>query len=167
MKDYKNPLIYLVDDNEVFRKMIDAFLKIKRLTRVKQFSSGEEMLEQLKTEKPFVVIQDYSLGQKKMNGLEIFNKAKSLRPDVEFIFLSGQNSIEVAVEAMKKGVYDYVLKDDFAKENLVQRIKYLIFQKNLILNNKLYKIVGIIFISALIITILICYLLGVRLTWYN
>lgn len=163
MANAKNPLIFLVEDDPVFRKMIDAYLRSQRLTNIKQFGSGEEMLKQLATEMPLVVVEDFDLGAGKLNGLEIFKKAREINPKIEFVFLSGQSNIEVAVEAIKLGAFDYVVKDEFAKENLLNRLKRFVFQKQLSSNHQALKVGGIIFITALILMIIGCYLAGVHL----
>lgn len=162
MANLKNPLIFLVEDDPAFRKMIDAYLITQRLTNIKQFSSGEEMLEQLSKQIPQLVVEDYDLGAGKLNGLEIF-KTRQINPKVDFIFLSGQSSIEVAVEAIKLGAFDYVVKDEFAKENLFHRVKRFILQKNLLSKQKAMVTSGVIFIAVLIIVIIVCSLLGVHL----
>jgi len=162
----KNPLIYIVDDDMSFRRMIDAFLKQNRLTNIKQFPSGEEMLEHFAKEPSEIVVQDYELGVGKLNGLEIFKKAKEIKPQIDFIFLSGQNDINTVVEIIKSGAFDYVVKDDTAKDNLLNRIKKLVFQKRLQQNQKLLKNGIILFACILTIALLICYFIGVRIVVY-
>ncbi len=163
MSSIFNPLIFLVDDDQAFRRMIDAYLKQHHLTRVRQFSSSEEMFERFSKEKPVIVIQDFDLGPGKLNGIETLSRAKSINPQIDFIFLSGQSSIEVAVEAIKKGAYDYVIKDEYAKESLLNRIKKNIFQERLVRNQKYIKIAGIIFAILIALILFICHLAGVRL----
>ncbi len=158
----RNPLIYVVDDDAPFRKMICAFLHQNRLSYVKQFSSGEEMLEQFSTTPPSIVVQDFDLGPGKLTGLEILQKAKEMKPNIDFIFLSGQSNINVAVEVIKNGAFDYVVKDDSAQDNLLNRIKKLIFQVRLIRSNKLLKQGMIVFFAVLVITVVIFYIIGLR-----
>jgi len=163
MTNTKNPLIFLVEDDPAFRKMIDAYLKSQRLTNIKQFSSGEEMLKQLTKEMPQLIVEDFDLGAGKLNGLEIFKKAREINPKVDFIFLSGQSTIEVAVEAIKLGAYDYVVKDEFAKENLLHRVKRYVFQKNLISKQDALLMGGLFVVALLIIICVACYMAGLRL----
>jgi DNA-binding NtrC family response regulator len=66
-------------------------------------------------------------------------KVKSSRPDIEFIFLSGQSKIEVAVEAIKLGAFDYIVKDNFARENTYHKICNLLKMKKLSIERKAYK----------------------------
>jgi len=162
MINSKNPLIYIVDDDVPFRKMINAFLHQNRLTNIKQFSTGEEMLEQFLITAPSIVVQDFDLGPNKLTGLEVLKKAREIKPAIDFIFLSGQNSINIAVDIIKNGAYDYVIKDDTAQDNLLNRIKKLVFQVRLIRSEKIFKRGLILFVSLLIITVIICYLIGFR-----
>jgi FixJ family two-component response regulator len=163
MINSKNPLIYIVDDDVPFRKMINAFLHQNRLTNIKQFSTGEEMLEQFLITAPSIVVQDFDLGPNKLTGLEVLKKAREIKPNVDFIFLSGQNSINIAVDIIKNGAYDYVIKDDTAQDNLLNRIKKLVFQVRLVRSERIFKRGLILFVSLLIITVIICYLIGFRL----
>lgn len=165
MSNIKNPLIFLVDDDPGFRKMIDAYLKQNRLSNIKQFASGEEMLEQLAKEKPTIVIQDFDLGTNKLTGIETFRKAKTIIPKINFIFLSGQTSISIAVEIIKSGAFDYVVKDEAAKENLLNRIKKIIYMEKLMVSQKVYKIGTIAFLGIIFIVFFTCYLLGVKLVF--
>ena len=121
------------------------------------------MLEQFSIQPPAIVVQDFDLGPGKMTGLEVLKKAREIKPTVDFIFLSGQNSINIAVDIIKNGAYDYVIKDDTAQENLLNRIKRLVFQVKLIRSEKVFRRGLIVFAGVLIITIIICYLIGVRL----
>jgi FixJ family two-component response regulator len=167
MTNSKNPLIYIVDDDVPFRKMINAFLHQNRLTNIKQFSTGEEMLEQFSIQPPAIVVQDFDLGPGKMTGLEVLKKARVIKPTVDFIFLSGQNNINIAVDIIKNGAYDYVIKDDTAQENLLNRIKRLIFQVRLIRSQKMLKRGLILFFSVVVLTVIVCYAIGLRIHFLN
>jgi FixJ family two-component response regulator len=157
MINSKNPLIYVVDDDASFRKMICAFLHQNRLSYVKQFS----------TTPPSIVVQDFDLGPGKLTGLEILKKAREMKDNVDFIFLSGQSNINVAVDIIKNGAYDYVIKDDSAQDNLLNRIKRLIFQVRLIRSQKSLKRALLLFFAVIILTVVICYLIGLRVHMLN
>ena len=61
-----------------------------------------------------------------MSGLEFMRKVKLSHPAIGFIFLSGQNDVEVAVSIMKLGAADYVIKNDKAPARLVKAIEQVI-----------------------------------------
>jgi len=108
-----NPkLIFVVDDDPFINMLV-----VKRFSsegyRLEAYSSGEECLKAL-DKNPDLIILDYlfvSEDKKIMNGLEILEKIKHVKPDISVIMLSGQNDGEVVLELARKGIDDYVIKD--------------------------------------------------------
>lgn len=145
----KEPLIFVVEDDPALNKLISSFVKSKIHCKVESFLAGEECLENL-DKKPDIILQDYDLPG--INGGQVLEKTKAVNPEIEFIFLSGQESIQVAVDILKKGAFDYILKDSYAKENAVHRIKKLLYVKKLEFNNKSYKMAVYIFGASLLVT---------------
>jgi len=147
--NFKKPLIFIVEDDAAFSKLIESYLKSKGFWNIKTFLSGEECLKNLNPI-PDIVIQDYDLNG--MNGLEVFKKMKAVSIDIEVIFLSGQDSIEVAVDAMKYGAFDYIIKDSIAKEKIVYKIKSLIHLRKTEFESKMNKTGVFLFLSAFLLT---------------
>ncbi len=116
----KNPHIVIVEDDMIFNKLISAYLASKGYNSISTFYSGEECIEKL-DRKPDIVLQDFDLPG--MNGVETMKKIKEKYPQSTFIFLSGQTNISIAVDAMKQGAYDYIIKNAFAKEDALNKIK--------------------------------------------
>ena len=108
--------IFLVDDDAINNEMLKMHLaKIFKL-EILTFSTGEDCLNNLSL-KPDYIILDYRLNGIKpeaMNGIEILKKIKEQAPDIYVLFLSGQDKIEVAVDTIKYGAYDYVVKNQSA-----------------------------------------------------
>lgn len=103
-----NPLIMLVDDENLFVETTAKRLE-KRNLEVLQAFSGKECLEKLKTnESVEVVILDVKMPG--MDGLETLREIKKLLPLVEVIMLTGYGTIESAVEGMKLGAFDFLVK---------------------------------------------------------
>src|SRR5690606_23207354 len=86
----------------------------------------------------------------KMDGLEVLEKAKQIKPDIPFIVISGHGTIETAVDAVKKGAYDYIskppdlnrllitLRNAMDKKNLVvetQRLRKQVSKSNQMIGN--------------------------------
>ena len=67
---------------------------------------------------PKVIFLDYQLGD--VNGLEILKKIKAVNPDTFVFFMSGQDKIEIAVNALKFGAIDYIIKNDDAKDKIIK-----------------------------------------------
>lgn len=86
-------------------------------------TSGKECLKNM-YKNPDVVTLDYGLND--MNGLEVMQKIKAANPRVEIIVVSGQQDVATAVNILRNGAYDYLVKDEEAKDriwNSVQKIR--------------------------------------------
>jgi DNA-binding NtrC family response regulator len=123
MQNVKNLLIFIVQDSIVYRDLIVGYLHSKNYKRLKTFKTGEECLKQIHL-KPNIIVLDYSFEG--ITGLELMKRVKADHPEIEFIFLSGQNDVQVAVNIMKMGAADYIVKNDKAPQNLVNSIEYIV-----------------------------------------
>lgn len=146
MQNNKNPLIFVVEDNQMYNKLVVSYLKTNKFTNIESFLSGEEAIKNMH-KNPGIVIQDYLLEG--MTGIEVLIKAKKTNPDVEFIFLSGQDSIDVAINSMKYGAYDYIVKDQMALQKLVNKIHKINSVTELVKTNNRYKIGVVLFFIGL------------------
>jgi DNA-binding NtrC family response regulator len=111
-----------------------------------------------------VIVLDYQLnGEKKgaQNGLEILKKIKSANPAVEVVMLSGQDKIDVAVELMKHGAFDYVIKNPTAFVRTQNAILNIFKSLKLHENLKAYKFATIILSSVIVLIIIAAILLVV------
>jgi DNA-binding NtrC family response regulator len=149
-----DPLIFIVEDNPVYNKLVVNYLNSKKFNRIESFESGEECLKNLNM-KPDIIIQDYLLEG--MNGIDVLKATKKIHPQIEFIFLSGQDSVDVAINTMKHGAYDYIVKDQMALKKMADKITKIIAIQKLVKSNKRYKVGIILFFLtlALIIVFLI------------
>ncbi len=128
MQNTKNPLIFIVEDSVVYKDLIVGHLKSKKFSNIKIFKSGGECIKELE-QKPDLIILDYSIEG--MSGLEFMRKVKETNPEIDFIFLSGQNDVEVAVKIMKIGAFDYIVKNESSPARLVKAIEQaMAFTKN-------------------------------------
>ena len=123
MQKTKNPLIFIIEESTIYKDLIVGHLHSKKFTNIKVFKSGEECTNELHLN-PDIIILDYSIEG--ISGLELMKKVKDTRPEIDFIFLSGQNDVEVAVTIMKLGAADYVVKNDKAPSRLVRAIEQVI-----------------------------------------
>jgi two-component system response regulator HydG/two-component system response regulator AtoC len=99
--------ILIVDDEINTLKVLSATLK-KSNTNVQTARSGEEALDLIKKEKYSLVISDFKMGG--MSGEDLLEKVKSVSPDLPFVLLTAHGTIELAVNAMRKGAYTYLTK---------------------------------------------------------
>ncbi|MFM2364298.1 MAG: hypothetical protein RLZZ316_3200 [Bacteroidota bacterium] len=99
--------ILIVDDEKAIRKTLGEILSYEGYT-MEEASDGEEALKRFKEKTYDVVLCDIKMP--KMDGMEFLEKAREANPDVPVIMISGHGTIETAVEAVKKGAYDYISK---------------------------------------------------------
>jgi DNA-binding NtrC family response regulator len=152
MQNTKNPLIFVVEDNQMYNKLVVSYLKTNKFTNVESYLSGEEALNNMH-KNPDIIIQDYLLDG--MTGIEVLIKAKKINPAVEFIFLSGQDSIDIAINSMKYGAYDYIVKDQMALQKMVNKINKINSVTELVKSNKRYKVGVILFFFGLALLIIV------------
>ncbi len=111
--------ILLVDDEEDFVEMLSLRLKEIGETVIAAFS-GRQCLEILAKSDIDVIILDVKMPG--MDGIETLEKIKQAHPLVEVIMLTGHGTIESAIQGMKLGAYDLLLKPaDFGE--LVEKLK--------------------------------------------
>jgi CheY-like chemotaxis protein len=117
-------LIFIVDDDPFINMLV-----VKRFTaegyKMEAFESGEECLKSM-NKNPDLIILDYLFvpkGDNVMNGMEVFDKIKARKPDVPVVMLSGQENGEVVLELARKGIVDYIIKDNSLLDNLNTAIK--------------------------------------------
>jgi DNA-binding NtrC family response regulator len=99
--------VLLVDDEVEFLETLVKRLKKRNLT-VWGVNSGEQAMEALAKEPVDVVVLDVKMPG--MNGLETLREIKKSCPLVEVIMLTGHASMEVAIEGMEQGAFDYLMK---------------------------------------------------------
>jgi DNA-binding NtrC family response regulator len=146
MQNIKNPLIFVVEDNQMYNKLVVSYLRTNKFTNVESFLTGEDVLKNM-YKNPDIIIQDYLLDG--MTGIEVLIKAKKTNPNVEFIFLSGNDSIDIAINSMKYGAYNYILKDQMALPKLVEKIQKINSVSEVVITKKGYK-VGVLLFFVLI-----------------
>jgi CheY-like chemotaxis protein len=119
-------LIFVVDDDPFINTLV-----VKRFAsdayRLLAFEYGEECIKAL-DKNPDLIILDYFFvnnERKVMNGMEVFNKIKEIKPSVPVIMLSGQDKGEIVLELARKGIDDYIIKDNNLIDNLQVAIKEL------------------------------------------
>jgi len=122
-------LVYIVDDEQAISKLLSFWVKDKWGYDVEVFSNGEAMLKRIGG-KPDVILLDIMLPG--LDGIETLKRIRQFEENLPVIMLSAQGSIEVAVESLRFGAYDY-----FPKPLDQQRLELSI--KNAIKNYDLTK----------------------------
>jgi two-component system nitrogen regulation response regulator NtrX len=99
--------ILIIDDEKAIRKTLSEILSYEGY-KIDEAGDGEEGLKKFREVEYDVVLCDIKMP--KIDGIEFLEKAKELNHDVPIIMISGHGTIETAVEAVKKGAYDYISK---------------------------------------------------------
>src|SRR5262249_50038623 len=99
--------ILIIEDKDSLRKMLKEALEENEFL-VDEAKNGAEAIQKIKAQKYFVILSDLKIPQ--VEGLEILTAAKEADPDNAVIYMTAYGSIEIAVEAMKKGAYDFLPK---------------------------------------------------------
>lgn len=131
--------VAIIDDEAQMREMLKDFVAQKfPAAEIITYTSGEEALEKI-YEEPGMIILDYHLDSKDseaMNGVQVLKKLKDRYPDVQVVFVSGQEKAEIAANTMRYGAYDYIVKN----ENAFHRLEIVV--KNILGNTELKKTAG-------------------------
>jgi two-component system nitrogen regulation response regulator NtrX len=99
--------ILIIDDEKAIRKTLSEILSYEGY-KIEEASDGEEGLKKFINTTFDVVLCDIKMP--KMDGIEFLEKARLINADVPIIVISGHGNIETAVEAVKKGAFDYISK---------------------------------------------------------
>ena len=108
MRDRPIRLLMVEDNVDQLLLTQRAFKRFDPEIQVVSVNDGQQCLERLAHEDFSVVVLDYSLPQ--VNGMEVLKRIRISEYDVPIIMVTGQGDEKVAVEAMKNGAYDYVIK---------------------------------------------------------
>ena len=124
--------ILIVDDDDITRESLATVMAARGFVCT-QASNGRLGLQQLQTNEFDVVVSDIEMPE--MDGIELLEAANTLMAQTSFILITAHASVQTAVEALRKGAYDYLLKP-LNFEDLVFKIEKLIEHKELVRENQ-------------------------------
>ena len=116
-----NEQILIVDDEDVVRANIAEFLESRGYV-VGQAADGRAALEQLLAEDYALVVTDIRMPE--MDGIELLKRIVNERPETSVLIMTAYASVDTAVESLRLGAYDYLLKP-LVFEDLLQRVQNL------------------------------------------
>jgi two-component system, NtrC family, nitrogen regulation response regulator NtrX len=99
--------LLIIDDEKAIRKTLTEILSFEGY-KIDEAADGEEGLKKFKEKTYDLILCDIKMP--KLDGIEFLQKAVEINPDIPIIMISGHGNIETAVEAVKKGAYDYISK---------------------------------------------------------
>ena len=128
MKNLENIRIFIVDDQPVFLKLLKGLVRPLGYTQITLLESAEDCVANLNLY-PDIVFIDYNMTG--MNGIELLKKVKEFSDTIVVVFTSGSEDIRLAMEAIKLGAFDFLLKSNvnrkevaalFEKINIAEKI---------------------------------------------
>ena len=149
-------VIFLVDDEPIQNEMLKDYISEHFDFEIKTFDSGEEAIANMALN-PEIIVLDFHLNShlaNAKNGVEVLKAIKEIKPDVHVIMLSGQDKLEVAVDSMKYGAYDYIIKGETAFSRIENVINNILEFRGLNDANKTFKNI-IIFMGVIMLGIIL------------
>ncbi|HAF31027.1 MAG TPA: regulator [Bacteroidales bacterium] len=127
--------IFVVEDDEWYNKLLVHNLSLNPDYEVISFFNGNDCLTNL-DQQPDVITLDFKLPD--ITGIEVLKKIKQENYETQVILISEQDDIEVVVELLKEGAYDYIVKSNDIKERLHNTV--LNIRKNVNLKNEISQL---------------------------
>ncbi len=112
--------ISIIEDNEWYADLLEYHLQLNPDYTVSKYANGTDFLKNY-SQKTDIITLDYSLPDIKCDAL--IHKIRERDSNIPIIIISGQEDINTAIDLLKKGAYDYIVKDEDAKDRLWNTIK--------------------------------------------
>jgi len=122
-----NLSICLVDDDVLCLNLYRQFLKQLGYSNIELFDNGHDCLESLSKTHPDVIFLDYNMEG--LNGMEVLKRIKEFDKNIVVLFISGQEDIQLAINTMKHGAVDYLIKSSLSTDKLrevMERVENLV-----------------------------------------
>ena len=152
------PLIYIIDKSRNYRNILLSCIEALNYHNIHTFENCEECLENNGT--PDLVVLDYEQGQGNVNGLQFMKHYKLKFPETDFIFLSSNTKLDIAVDAVRWGAKDYIVKSQVGLNRLVSRLDSVMKRKIISKkqNSRLKaSMVALVMCSVIFITAVVLY----------
>jgi len=169
MKRIENKtIIYIIDDDQLFLRIIETKFRNMSRFKVLTFNSGEEFLEYLQTSnipKKFfqIAITDFNFlnnVKKRMNGIELIKKIRELDSNIKIVLTSQQDEKDIINEALSidSESITFVPKSEESFELFLDEVRYFVSNHTVKILKKRKLITQFVFFSTLIIGIIIFWL---------
>ncbi len=112
--------IFVVEDDPAYSKFLKYVLSLNPDFEPEFFTTGKDCIANLH-KKPSIITLDYSLPD--LAGEKVLKSIREFDPDISVIIISAQEKIGTAVELLKGGAFDYISKDEEAKDRILNSIK--------------------------------------------
>jgi len=127
--------ILIVDDERAIRNTLREILEYEEY-QVDDVDNGADALQLIRKNEYDLILCDIKMN--KMDGMEVLSEGLKIQPDLPFIMISGHGTVETAVEASKKGAYDFITKPPDLNR-LLLTVRNALERKNLVTETKVLK----------------------------
>ena len=129
--------ILIIEDEEAIRRVLNKILSEENSSyEIFQANDGASGFEMIKQEDFDLVLCDIKMP--KMDGIEVLQLIKKIKPDIPIVMISGHGDLETAVSTMRYGAYDYISKPPDLNR-LLNTVRNALDRKKLVLENKILK----------------------------
>ncbi len=127
----QKPRILIVDDELIVRESLSDWLAESGY-EVEAVEDGFKAIDEVKKKKWDILLVD--LKMRRMDGIDVIREAKKISKDIPIVIITGYPTVDTAVQAMKEGAYDYIVKP-FNPEEIDLVIRNIIAHQNLVKEN--------------------------------
>lgn len=131
------PKILIIEDEAAIRRVLVKILSEENDTySVEEAEDGLAGIEKIKKDDYDLVLCDIKMP--KMDGVEVLEAAKKLKPEIPFVMISGHGDLDTAVNTMRLGAFDYISKPPDLNR-LLNTVRIALDRKELVVENKMLK----------------------------
>ena len=134
---------FIVDDDVFCAKLYEQFLNNINCNDIVYFDNGKDCLLNL-NQNPDIIFLDHNMDD--LSGFEVLKKIKRYSPNIYIVMISAQENIKTAVDALKYGAFDYIIKDSNVTDKMTQVINKILVVKDEIRKsnpNLIQKLLGL------------------------
>ncbi len=129
--------ILIIEDEASIRRVLTKILSEENSSYiVEEAEDGQQGLEKIKAEEYDLVLCDIKMP--KMDGVELLQAAKKIKPEIQIVMISGHGDIETAINTMRLGAFDYISKPPDLNR-LLNTVRNALDKKQLVVENKILK----------------------------
>jgi DNA-binding NtrC family response regulator len=131
------PKILIIEDEAAIRRVLTKILSEESDTyQVEEAEDGLSGVEKIKNEDYDLVLCDIKMP--KMDGVEVLEAVKKIKPEIPMVMISGHGDLETAVNTMRLGAFDYISKPPDLNR-LLNTVRNALDRKKLVVENKILK----------------------------
>jgi len=121
MKSSDQIIVFILDSNVVYQRVIAQYLQVAGIGSVIVFSDPDKMFHSLKL-RPDILISEYLFDKNALRGRQVLTKVRKESPSTDIYFHTSLRDVDTAVNAIKSGAIDYIIKNTSALDELVRKI---------------------------------------------